>query len=351
MKKKIILTALNLAIASHSHAICVGTEQELKDALIAAEAMGNNEIDIRVGTYAGGFLLNYFGGNVIIRGGFTDIDCQIQDLNPLSTKLDGGGQQRPLTINQATANLNTLGGITISGLTFQNGSSNMGGGMLAGTVAAPLLTNVVIERNIFRNNTVNGVGGGALGGGLAVAATSATSFQVSNNLFVNNSAPNAGAAFFHANPGAFLFSLRAYNNDFVNNQSTDITLPVRAAVAYSGNGLKAFTANIFWGNANDNGVVDIDVSPQGTPAPTMSNNDIEAYIGTFSANSSSNVNIDPQFVNPSAGNFRPKYGSPLIDKGGQGAGNYDLYGNSRTYGAAIDIGAIETDYIFVDLFE
>lgn len=54
--------------------------------------------------------------------------------------------------------------------------------------------------------------------------------------------------------------------------------------------------------------------------------------------------LDPLFVNPAAGDYRPNVLSPLIDAGsvrGWHAGGIDLGGGVRVEGAAVDIGAYE----------
>lgn len=67
---------------------------------------------------------------------------------------------------------------------------------------------------------------------------------------------------------------------------------------------------------------------------------LDAQLGTFTGPE------QPLFVDPGNGDFRLQAGSPAIDAGESsllpiGAGPYDLGGNTRTAGEAVDLGAYE----------
>jgi parallel beta-helix repeat protein len=53
------------------------------------------------------------------------------------------------------------------------------------------------------------------------------------------------------------------------------------------------------------------------------------------------IGVDPQFLDPTSGNFALSPYSPAIDKGISGLTNRDILGNPRPIGSGIDIGAFE----------
>jgi hypothetical protein len=60
--------------------------------------------------------------------------------------------------------------------------------------------------------------------------------------------------------------------------------------------------------------------------------------------SSGNIAVDPMLSDPANGDFHPKPGSPLIDRGtseGMPIPSFDFYGNARVAGKNVDIGPIE----------
>ncbi|MBN1557963.1 MAG: hypothetical protein JW951_07435 [Lentisphaerae bacterium] len=70
--------------------------------------------------------------------------------------------------------------------------------------------------------------------------------------------------------------------------------------------------------------------------------DIGDIYGTL-ATSNHIISADPQFANPSAGDYHLLYGSPCIDAGmtNYGGGVLDMDGEPRPFGAAMDMGADE----------
>jgi hypothetical protein len=67
--------------------------------------------------------------------------------------------------------------------------------------------------------------------------------------------------------------------------------------------------------------------------------------GTLNAASGVNQSADPKFADAAAGDFHPLSGSPLIDAGVDDPANgpLDFDGKARKLGAAVDIGAFESD--------
>jgi hypothetical protein len=84
------------------------------------------------------------------------------------------------------------------------------------------------------------------------------------------------------------------------------------------------------------------VDGPGNIVVSRSNFDVGNATGAAKITASDNQTTPPQFVNASAGDYRPAAGSPTIDAGSTDQiGTLDLAGNPRTLGTAPDIGAYE----------
>jgi hypothetical protein len=345
------LGALLLAdtVSAATHVKCVGSSGALADALSALSTAQDNsdadEIRIRTGNYvapAGGFsgsVTNHH--NLTIRGGYTDAACTQQTLDASQTVLDGNHAAGVMTINTVQI---PNSDIEVSGLTFQNGSGSAefesnAGGLKIGDPNPISGGKVLVERNIFRNNSAASNGHSEAVGGL-LAATDGESLVVRGNLFFGNSSPNAAAAYFYSNN-----EIDVSNNTFIGNTATGPAQSTRVMIGYfTFTGLKLGN-NILWGNATGPGVFDVDLSPMqfaGMAGATLTNNDIESATGTAVAETGTR-HVDPGFVDN--GNYRLRASSPLIDAGvGDPAGGLaavDLDGVARVQGAAVDLGAYE----------
>ncbi|HSE12702.1 MAG TPA: choice-of-anchor Q domain-containing protein, partial [Rudaea sp.] len=234
--------------------------------------------------------------------------------------------------------------IEVSGLTFQNGSGGAAfesnaGGLKIGDPNPISGGRILVERNIFRNNSATSNGFSQAVGGL-LAATDGTSLIVRGNLFVNNSSPNAAAVYLYSN-NAIDFS----NNTVTGNHSTDTTAPIRVALAYITFGGLISSNNIYWGNATGPDEFDLSLSPlfSGVAGATLLHDDIQVASGT-AASASGTLHVDPGFVGN--GDFHLAPNSPLIDAGvndpAGGVTGVDLDGAARIRGAAVDLGAYES---------
>ena len=341
--------------AATTHVACVDSTTALADALSALSSSTGNtdadEIRVQAGTYiapAGGFIASVTNHhNLTIRGGYLDAACTVQAADAELTVLDGNHAAGVMTINTIAI---PDSDIEVSGLTFQNGSGSNASGSNAGGLKIgdpnPISGGrILVERNIFRNNSSAGNGFSQAVGGL-LAATDGISLIVRGNLFANNSSPNEAAASFYSNN-----EIDVSNNTFVGNHSTDALLQTRFALDFFTVSGLMLSNNIFWGNAAGAGEFDINLSGQFTHA-TLVNNDIETATGTAKS-ATGTLQVDPQF----SGNadFRLSASSPLIDAGVDtppgGLGNLDLDGSPRIDAATVDLGAYESSYIFVGDFE
>jgi hypothetical protein len=87
---------------------------------------------------------------------------------------------------------------------------------------------LLIERNIFRDNSGHaGLPGRHAVGGL-LAATDGESLIGRGNVFARNSAPNVAAAYLFSNN-----EIDASNNTFAGNRSLDADQPTRVALGFS----------------------------------------------------------------------------------------------------------------------
>src|SRR5262249_34909998 len=183
---------------------------------------------------------------------------------------------------------------------FQNGRASnalesSAGGLKIGDPNPISNGPILVENNIFRNNTAQGNGFSQAVGGL-VAATDADGLIVRNNLFVGNQSPNNAAAYLYSNN-----EIDVANNTFVLNQATDATLAKRVIVGYVSLTAAILSNNILFGNATGPGAFDIDRSAtfNGFAGATLRNNDIEAETGTAVAESAT-LHVDPPYLAPFA---------------------------------------------------
>jgi hypothetical protein len=359
--KKILLVLLAACCASvdTAHAAtniaCVASADELANALSSLSTSPSNtdadEIRIRTGTYfapAGGWTAAVTTHHALtIRGGYTDVACTSQVLDASLTVLDGNDASGVLTINTP---LGPDSDIEVSGLTFQRGkgssaSTACAGGLKVGDSNQINNGTILIERNVFRDNSAVGNGFSQAIGGL-IAATDGAGLIVRGNLFANNSSPNVAALLVYSDNG-----IDVSNNTFAGNHSTDAMQGTRVAMDFFTASDLMLSNNIFWGNATGDGEFDINLSGQLIHA-TLVNNDIEVSTGTAKS-ATGTLDVDPQFIG--YGDFRLSVSSTLIDGGVSsppgGLPSVDLDGAPRVDAVAVDLGAYESSYIFVDSFE
>ena len=345
----LILAALPALASAATHTVCVGSAEDLSAALATLSTSTANtdadEIRIRTGHYiapaAGwvGSVVNHH--DLSIRGGYADAACTQRSLDAAQTILDGNHAAGVLTINTP---LEPNSAIEVSGLTFQNGSGgnafeSNAGGLKIGDPNPISGGRILVERNIFRNNSAAGNGFSPAIGGL-IAATDGESLVVRGNLFVGNESPNSPALYLYSNN-----EIDVSNNTFTGNHATDASQDKRTTIGYVS--LTAFKAtnNIFWNNTTGNGAFDIDLTAQfhGFAGATLLDNDIQASTGT-PVSEAGTLHADPLFTG--AGDFRLAHGSTLIDAGADdpagGPADVDLAGAARRLGTHIDLGAYES---------
>jgi len=343
-----LFTFAEVAVAAN-HVICVDSSTALAAALSSLSTTPGNddsdEIRVHTGTYhapAGGWIgAVTTHHDLTIRGGYTDAGCTQQTLDAALTVLDGNNASGVLTIDTP---LIPDSDIEVSGLTFQNGHGgntfeSNAGGLKIGDPNPISGGKILVERNIFRDNTAASNGFSQAVGGL-LAATDGNSLVVRGNLFANNSAPNTPALSVYSNN-----AIDVADNTFAGNHATDAAQDKRVTLGYFTFGGMRLSNNILWGNVGGAGSFDLDLSGSfaGTAGATLVNNDLEASTGTAVA-ATGTLHVDPRFVG--GGNFRLSQTSPLIDAGignpSGGLTNVDLDGRARIAGTSVDLGAYES---------
>ncbi len=218
-------------------------------------------------------------------------NCLIEHTNPIST---------------AGTCFNVLGGISfyssnvfISNCTIQNNHW----GLYCFSYPSPLIVN-----NVISNNESDGI-----------ICSSNSSPQIINNLFINN---GCGIDCEISSDAVII------NNTIVNNH--------RGICVSSSNPLVKNT--IIWGNDYCFTVTSGSISLSNS---LIQYSDLPSYIQDLGFNI---LNSDPLFMNPDQDDFQLLQESPCINSGDSNVQNlpeFDLMGNPRISGIAIDIGAYE----------
>jgi hypothetical protein len=335
----------------HAHTFCVGTAPELTSALVTAASTYQNEdnaIQVKHGTYTGVWTYSVSNTHgITVSGGYYDFfgGCVADSLpDPTLTVLDGGDAN---TVLRITLLPGTSGSVTVTTLSFAHGKETFngyGGGLIV-LASGANGGDVLIDRNVFHHNTNTA----AIGSSAGLAVSTGGVITVRNNLFANNTANVSSAMNLYNSAG------HAYvtNNTVAYNVLT--AAPVgNASVIYSGAGAAyaVFVNNIIVFVNSD---VGDDIALNGRM--TLIDNDFGASNGAPDGASIGNVAVDPKFVDGANGNFRLKPGSSLINVGDDttssllgGISAYDLDGDTRTVGTAIDLGAYESDVLFANGF-
>jgi len=193
----------------------------------------------------------------------------------------------------------------------------------------PTIIRCVISMN-FAKDRGGGIFCSAHGGGIYMRSAG----NISNCAIVNNRSKR-----FHGG-GVYTEGSPSLENCTISGNSASIG---RGGGIFCPTGVTIVKQSIIWGNyASASGWREINRATGASVKVSYSN-----VRGGYSGNG--NINLDPNFINPSNRNYRLLPNSPCIDTGDP---NYeaepsetDLDGNPRVVGARIDMGAYESDYI------
>jgi hypothetical protein len=258
----IFISAILIATPLFGATFPVTNPTEFQAALTAALTnLEDDVINVAAGTYTITSTLTYSTPD-----GDTGHTLTIQGAGAGSTILDGGGVRQIMRIDITGG----VGFVSISGLTFIDGSAASSGG---GVYVRNNLAAITITDNIFTDNScINGNGGGAslisqsavvtltgntftgnsadTQGGGVFAASDSNTVTLTGNTFTGNSAPVGGGANVYSGSG----SIAITNNVFDSNDSPDAIDPFLQSrgggvFAESDNlGPLTITNNTFYGN-------------------------------------------------------------------------------------------------------
>ncbi|MDY6793087.1 MAG: DUF1566 domain-containing protein [Thermodesulfobacteriota bacterium] len=401
----VLVAIMTMAGGSQAAIFNASNETELRAALTTAAA--NNEddiINIAAGTY------NTSGSSFAYNPAATENRLlTIRGGGAGNTILDGGTTEQ--VMNLATTGLadDTAAGITVTGITFQNGNSTAdgvglyirtrqadiavqrcefignigisgqyGGGLYAVSAEAFVPTgDVTISNNSFSGNSSDNRGGGAY----AISSNGTVTYD--NNIFRLNFADfSGGGAYGDSSNGAVLFT----NNLFQQNTSGSRS---GGAMSYTSDGVVFFTHNTFsgnstgglggggihislyretavaniynnivWGNTSSGAGQDIHIDDDGNgnggnTEVNLYNNcyqDFHIEVGGGLFSQADNISTDPLFADPIGGDYHVRTDSPCKDAATDSAPFFpvlDPEGIPRTRDAAPDMGVFEVP--FVDL--
>lgn len=194
---------------SYGVTVCVSTDTQLSLALYYAALSDEDDVVHLVqGTYHGGFeYASANNSNLIIEGGYTEA-CADRVQDRTNTVLDGGASDRVLALSSSNS-----ADFSLDSLTIQNGSyTSLGGGVFIQTWGG----NVSVTSSIFKNNAVNGGGGGGL---FVHSINGDGDIYVHGNQFIENdsrgsSSGNGGGAYIDSDGGIATVT----SNEFIQNQ-------------------------------------------------------------------------------------------------------------------------------------
>lgn len=340
----LILGGLLLSGAAQAELYCVGTPTQLLDALVSARNGGASEIRVRTGSY------NFVGGafaalNVVdasdlaMSGGWNAACTAVTATSPDQTLLNAQSTGRLLEVNFPQGSGNT---VSFNYLRFQGGvSTTPDAGCVNVIGAASTSASVLFDLNSFRLCSSD-----SAGSALRVRVTN-TQVYVRGNLFLDNSSSDGALQVASTGNSAFYVT----NNTLTNNAAPDGAGGINF-VGTAASDTFAITNNVVW--ANGPAASRLDIAFVGTFAGTFSNNLVGAssIIAAGLANTNT-LTVDPLFV--SAGDFRPREGSPLRNSGTNavpGGNNFiDFDFAPRQQGARVDRGAFEFREVFANGFE
>jgi len=348
--------AVLLALAPAARAdsvLCVADIAGLRAALETWTTAADAQVTIRLvqGTYrvdpASGATLGLFQAatpaSLQLLGGYA-AGCTQRTLDPRNTVIDGGNE------SGAKLKLYGVGGdVLIEGVTLTRLPDGIEV-VHSGVLPAGGHRLRVDHSRIVDNDTRFGSGGPGYTLRLwgVGAATSGAEVALQNSLLARNynQGFSLASALSSGNGGRIVLTGSTIAANSVDVGAAALVLQTFSAVS----DLEFVVANdIAWHNGTPGAYLDLDVS--NAPQPPAVTCTLAGAIAGAIQPTTTNLAVDPRFLDPSGGNFRLDVGSPALDAGGDQPAMpaLDLDGHPRVAGAAVDLGAYEAipgDLIF-----
>jgi serine protease len=330
---------------------------ELQDALDEAEINGVDDIIyLAAGTYEGNFVYippvtEHKSLTITGESGTSAADII----------LDGQGSGKTLYLYDWSGG--PAAEIKVNGITVQNGnSSRYGGGIFAALADYDIsITNCIVrdntaqrfgggiemesdrsltlENNLIMNNTITEDDQGMSRGGGVSMISVGHEYTIRNNIIVGNSAQGTDAR----GGGLRLGWIGSDIIHLIGNTIADNEAVKGGGVYFrAGNTANVYNNIIYFNSATDGD----DIYFDDVTNRIGHNNDYTELHGNWT-DSGGNIDLDPLFVDPAAGDYHLQADSPCIDVGTSdvadppGLPATDFDGNDRVIGSAPDMGAYE----------
>lgn len=238
-----------------------------------------------------------------------------------NSSLDLNGEGAGLVIVNANE-------VTVRNCTFRNNFAQDAGG----AIYVRTSDEVLISQCVFTNNT------SPVGGALCTESQPADNpriCDIQSCLFDGNTAFNTGIVYLNDNDEVALTNCTFYAN------GVSFTPDAKIIDGDATDESWVFANNILWQNSILGANQEIlDAGPNSIVANSILQN-------AYSGNATNVFNLDPQFVDPSAGDFSLAQDSPAINNGDGSyvQENLDLLRQPRVLNGAVDLGAIENEII------
>ncbi len=329
-----------LATPAAADVLCVETSGQLDGALIFAELHpGSDEIRIRSGSYLapepdGWVYSPATCGNCFleISGGWS-ANCTRRSGLATDTVLVGRVDQPLLTLEVPGEDFDIVGVSLLTVTAAVTDVPFVPGAVIVRSNDGGSGPDVQIDRVIFRGNR-----------GVALYVSTNAPVEIVGSLFDHNLVTEAAGASVRVHGQTNLIEI--LNNTFTANDVDDLGIVGGLRVETTDTQYVRILNNIFWGNEN----ADVRLTDGDS---LFSYNDYGVVIGSFLG--AENLQVDPLFADPSQGDYRLRFDSPMVDSGDDSYPALpivDLDRTPRPQGFTWDRGAFEhTPPLFADGFE
>lgn len=342
------LVLLCCVAPAHAGSFCATNAASLLAAIVIAEGQGAPyTIKLVQGTYSLPAITANFSAPITIEGGYTDANCTTRVVAAANTILDFGGAANNVTLTQYTGSPTAL--IKLDGLTLRNGGAvelDSGSyGSFSDDPGAIRLTHVRFTNLSHSDDYV------LYPVGLTGYAADITIEDVQFD-HLSQTGINTQCAIGIRQDEDSLTSLRYVTADLSNSNKLCFD-----TVLSSGNYAAEIYNSIIWSSdGTGTGIAALDNHDLHDTYTLKLVNSIYHNIisGVATVSTSGSLFTDPQWAQPSNGNYHLNMASPAVNSGTvivpQGSPSTDLEGNPRIVGSAPDRGASESPFNDLQVF-